>query len=40
MRAVVPPPRSVMPETDPRLEAILMKLLERDPRARWLMRTR
>src|SRR4029079_7270467 len=35
MRAVVPPPRSVMPETDPRLEAILMKLLERDPRARY-----
>ena len=35
MRAVVPPPRSVMPETDPRLEAILMRLLERDPRARY-----
>jgi serine/threonine-protein kinase len=35
MRAVVPPPRSVMPETDPRLEAILMKMLERDPRARY-----
>ncbi len=35
MRAVVPPPSSVLPETDPRLEAILMKLLERDPRARY-----
>ena len=35
MRAVVPPPRSVLPETDPRLEAILMKMLERDPRARY-----
>jgi serine/threonine protein kinase len=35
MRAVVPPPRSVMPDTDPRLEAILMRLLERDPRARY-----
>jgi serine/threonine-protein kinase len=35
MRAVVPPPSSVLPDTDPRLEAILMKLLERDPRARY-----
>jgi serine/threonine protein kinase len=35
MRAVVPPPRSVLPDTDPRLEAILMKMLERDPRARY-----
>jgi serine/threonine-protein kinase len=35
MRAVVPPPRSVSPDTDPRLEAILMKMLERDPRGRY-----
>jgi serine/threonine protein kinase len=35
MRAVVPPPRSIRPDTDPRLEAILMRTLERDPRARY-----
>jgi len=35
MRAVVPPPRSVSADTDPRLEAILMKMLERDPRGRY-----
>ena len=35
MRAVVPPPRSVSADTDPRLEAILMRMLERDPRGRY-----
>jgi serine/threonine-protein kinase len=35
MKATIPPPRSVAVDIDPRLDAILMKALTRDPQARY-----
>ena len=37
MEAPVRRPRAILPEVDPRLDHIVMKLLERDPKARYQM---